>query len=193
MFRKVPYYGTSFFLGLVFFTAGMGKLFAEHRFPGLIGPVWLEERLGEYGLGGYARFIAFSQVVIGFVLLTLRYIPAGALMLLPMIANILVITLSLQWRGTPYVLAGLLAMNLWLLYADRKWLLPLITGKWPAQELPSRGFHLYGHLVWLIGLAIALSAIPISHHNALFGYVFVVCALLMAWMSPAADRMSRHG
>ena len=193
MFRKVPYYGTSFFLGLVFFTAGMGKLFAEHRFPGLIGPVWLEERLAEYGLGGYARFIAFSQVVIGFVLLTLRYIPAGALMLLPMIANILVITISLHWRGTPYILAGLLVMNLWLLYVDRRWLLPLVTGKWPAPGLQSRGFHLYGHLVWLIGLAIALSAIPISFYNAMFGYFFVVCGLLMAWMSPAADRMSRHG
>ncbi|MBK7477152.1 MAG: hypothetical protein IPI11_14545 [Haliscomenobacter sp.] len=193
MFRKATYFGTSFFLGLVFFTAGMSKLYAEHRFPGLIGPVWLEERMAEYGLGGYARFIAFSQVVIGFVLLTLRYITAGALMLIPMAANILVITISLHWRGTPYILAVLLTLNLWLLFCDRKWLLPMITGKWPTQGMQNRGFHLYGHLVWLMGLAIALSAIPISYYHAFFGYVFVVCALLMAWMSPAADRMSRHG
>ena len=79
----------------------MAKVFYEHRFPGIIGPVWLETELSKYGLDVYARFIAFSQIITGLLLLTQRFATLGAIMLLPMLLNIWMVTISLQWSGTP--------------------------------------------------------------------------------------------
>lgn len=123
--QKLLVIGTRVFLGLIFFSSGLGKL-THGLTPGLIGPVWLEERMAQYGLGLWAQFVAVSQVVIGALLLSQRFATLGAVMLVPMLANILVITISLQWRGTPYVNAVLLAMNLFLLWADRQRLAPLV-------------------------------------------------------------------
>lgn len=151
------------FLGLIFFTAGMAKLFAGHQFPGLIGPVWLEEELAKYGLGLYARFIAYSQVAIGFLLLTRRFATVGAIMLVPLIANILVVTVSLQWRGTPFVNAALLGMNLWLLWADRAKLQPLL-GSAPRLPLFAAG----GALV-LASPALSRAGVPLGWGAAAAG------------------------
>ena len=114
------------FLGLIFSSAGLAKL-THGLTPGLIGPVWLEERLAQYGLGMWAQFVAWSQLLIGALLLSQRFSTLGAVMLLPMLTNILVVTISLQWRGTPYVNAVLLAMNLFLLWMDRERLKPLVV------------------------------------------------------------------
>ncbi|MCZ8133957.1 MAG: hypothetical protein O9252_00475, partial [Algoriphagus sp.] len=62
----------SAFLGFTFWGAGMSKLYAGYQFIGWIGPRWLVERLAEFNLGLYAQFIAISQIVIGFMLLTTR-------------------------------------------------------------------------------------------------------------------------
>lgn len=131
--------GVRVFLGLVFFSAGLGKL-THGLTPGLIGPVWLEERLAAYGLALWAQFVAWSQLGIGLLLLSQRFSTLGAVMLVPMLANILVITISLQWRGTPYVNAVLLAMNLFLLWADRERLAPLLrrSGAKPPSTAPQQ-------------------------------------------------------
>jgi uncharacterized membrane protein YphA (DoxX/SURF4 family) len=128
--QKFLVISTRVFLGLIFFSSGLGKL-THGLTPGLIGPVWLEERLAQYGLGFWAQFVAWSQVLIGALLLSQRFATLGAVMLVPMLTNILVITISLQWRGTPYVNAVLLAMNLFLLWADRERLKPLVIA--PAR------------------------------------------------------------
>ena len=116
---------TRVFLGLIFFSSGLAEL-THGLTPGLIGPVWLEERLAVYGLGLWAQFVAWSQVLIGALLLSQRFATLGAVMLVPMLTNILVVTISLQWRGTPYVNGVLLAMNVFLLWADRERLKPLV-------------------------------------------------------------------
>lgn len=107
--------GSRIFLGIVFFTAGMSKLMP---FPSLIGPVWLEERLEPHGLGLFARFIAFSQVLVGLLLLSRRFSTLGAVMLFPLLLCILMVTISLNWTGTPLVNAFLLLLNISLLAAD---------------------------------------------------------------------------
>lgn len=106
---------TRIFLGLIFFTGGMSKLMP---FPGIIGPTWLIERLAEYDLELYGYFIAYSQVIIGLLLLSQRFATLGAVMLLPLVLNILMVTVSMHWRGTPYVLSVLLLLNVFLLIAD---------------------------------------------------------------------------
>lgn len=107
--------GTRIFLGLIFFTAGMSKLMP---FPGLIGPQWLEQELAPYGLALFARFIAFSQILVGLLLLTRRFATLGAIILFPLLSCILIVTISLNWTGTPYVNAFLLVLNISLLLAD---------------------------------------------------------------------------
>lgn len=123
--KRIAVIGIRVFLGLIFFSAGLGKL-THGLTPGLIGPIWLEERLAQYGLSLWAQFVAWSQLLIGALLLSQRFALLGAVMLVPMLVNILVVTISLQWRGTPYVNAVLLAMNLFLLWVDRERLKPLV-------------------------------------------------------------------
>jgi uncharacterized membrane protein YphA (DoxX/SURF4 family) len=111
------------FLGLTFMTAGLGKLFAGHHFPGFIGPVHLQDELAPYGLALYARFVGYCQVFIGTLLLTRRFAAIGAVMLVPMLANILMVTISLGWRGTPWLNACLLGLNLYLVWHERaRWI-----------------------------------------------------------------------
>ena len=116
----MAYTAIRIFLGLIFFTAGMSKIFAGHRFPGVIGPPWLADRLAVYDLAFFAKFIAYAQVVIGFLLLTRSWATLGAVACVPMITCILMVTISLRWQGTPYVNTVLLGMNLYLLWRDRE-------------------------------------------------------------------------
>lgn len=174
-YRTFTLNGISVFLGLIFFTAGMAKVFFEHRFPGLIGPVWLEEKLAEFGLGLFARFIAYSQIVVGFMLLTLRYRTLGAIALLPMLLNILLVTISQNWKGTPYVLAFFLLLNLVLLTAEAPKLLHLLGFRMhytPTVHAPVR----YG-LLWLTGLGLVLGSIPLSFQNPTTAYVLCVTGI----------------
>src|SRR5688572_8434081 len=93
--------GIRIFLGILFLTAGLSK--TVPGFPALMGPPTLEQMLAKYDLALFARFIAYSQILIGWLLLTRRFATIGAIMLLPMLLNILAITISQHWRGTPYV------------------------------------------------------------------------------------------
>lgn len=167
--------GISVFLGLIFFTSGMAKVFFEHRFPGLIGPVWLEEKLAAFQLGLFARFIAYSQIIIGFTLLTLRYRTLGAIALLPMLLNILLITVSQKWAGTPYVISFFLLLNLVLLAAEAPKLLHLLG--FEADYKPTVRAPLRYGLIWLTGLALVLSSIPLSFHSLVAAYMLCTAGI----------------
>jgi hypothetical protein len=184
--------GTRLFLGFVFFGAGMSKLFSGHQFPGLIGPVWLAEKLAEYGLEMYGEFIAWSQAVVGFMLLTQRFATLGAIMLIPMIANILMITISLEWRGTPYVVAFFLFLNMLLLLADFHKLKFLIA---PQNEplktinIPlNRSFT--ADAICFAGLVIALCGVPASFLQIYLGYGIVLLGIgLTVWAKLLAKKI----
>ncbi len=68
-----------------------------------------------YQSGLYWKFIGVSQLLAGFLLLTQKYSKLGALMNLPVIANIFVITLSYYFAFTPVITGLMLAANLLLL------------------------------------------------------------------------------
>ncbi|MCC9135761.1 hypothetical protein ACFSKU_17200 [Pontibacter silvestris] len=172
--------GISVFLGIIFFTAGMAKLYFEHKFPGVMGPPWLEERLSEYNLGLFARFIAYSQVIVGFILLTLRYRALGSITLLPIVLSTLVITISLQWRGTPYVLTFFLLLNLILLIAEAPKLLHLV-GFRTNYTLPTKATSpaKYG-LMWLSGLILALFSISLSNHSLVLAHLFNLAGIAIS-------------
>jgi uncharacterized membrane protein YphA (DoxX/SURF4 family) len=117
--------GIRVFLGILFLTAGIGKLVPG--FPGLMGPPWLEAVLAKYDLALFARFIAYSQILIGWLLLSRKFATIGAVMLLPMLLNILMVTISQNWKGTPYVVCVFLMLNIWFLAADYLNLIVLLT------------------------------------------------------------------
>ncbi|MEM1408729.1 MAG: hypothetical protein AAGG59_18240 [Bacteroidota bacterium] len=168
---------TCVFLGFTFFTSGMAKLYVDHAFFGFIGPVWLEDELSKYDLGMYARFIGYAQVVIGYLLLTVRYSTLGAVMLVPLVGNIFMVTVSMNWTGTPYVLAVLLAMNALVLWIDRKRLLPIV-GHNVTAEL--RGQTTKGILVWLVSLTLVILSISISYLFQPIAYIMVLLGLGLA-------------
>jgi hypothetical protein len=183
----------SIFLGLLFWTAGMSKLFYKNAFIGIMGPQWLIERLAQYDLGLYATFIAYSQVLIGFMLLTLRFRLAGAMMLVPMLANILMITVSLKWQGTPYVVSVFIGMNMWLLWYDRQKLLLFLgyapqmipaqtipAQTIPAQTIPTQTLR-KTDTVWLLGLLLVMASISLSFISLPIAYVFAVVGVGVGW------------
>lgn len=180
----------SVLLGLVFFSSGMAKLYAGHRFPGFIGPVWLEDALAEHGLGLLGRFIAWAQALIGWLLLTQRFRALGAVMLVPMLLGILLVTVSLHWQGTPYVIAVLLAMNLFLLWAERLLLLPLLTRQPAAFPAPEPPLSLPGHLAWLGAAALAAGSVWVSAFMVQAAWGMAAAGLAAAYAGRQIDRMA---
>ena len=182
--------GISIFLGFTFWGAGMAKLFHDHQFFGWIGPVWLIEELEPYGLGFYGKFIAFSQIIIGYLLVTTRYKLLGSIMMIPLIGNILMVTISLEWRGTPIVLAFLLLLDLILLWQYRDFFRPIIDESKSSHDIKSRQIRTRnGHLVWLAGLALQLFAIPVSYLNWIAACGIVLIGLILSGLSFRVDRI----
>ncbi len=74
------------------------------------------ETLYESGL--YWRFIGLAQFITGALLVTQRYSKLGAVLFLPIIANVFVITISYDFNGTPIITGLMLLSTLFLLYWD---------------------------------------------------------------------------
>ncbi|MEL6484610.1 MAG: hypothetical protein AAFP96_07165 [Bacteroidota bacterium] len=71
-----------------------------------------------YASGLYWKFIGFAQLFAGFLLLTQRYAKLGALVNLPIIANVFVITLSYYFAYTPVITGLMLLANILLIFWD---------------------------------------------------------------------------
>jgi hypothetical protein len=181
--------GIAAFLGFTFWGSGMAKLYAGHRFIGWIGPPWLVERLAEYDLGLYAEFVAIAQITIGYMLLTCRFKLLGGIMLIPMILNILMVTISQNWQGTPYVLAVLLGMNVFLLWQYRDYFSPLVNERFPKSSERTKSKRTWiGHGVWLAGLTLNLLSIPVSFSQLKLAFVLTGAGLLIGLLAFRVDR-----
>jgi hypothetical protein len=182
--------GIAVFLGFTFWGSGMAKVFNEHRFIGWIGPPWLVEEMSKYNLGLYATFIAYSQIFIGFSLLTTRYKLLGSIMMTPMIINILVVTISLQWAGTPLVLGFLLFLNFILLWQFRYFFRPLLEEEMvePKLKIGNKKTTI-GHLVWLAGMGLQILAVQVSFWNWYAACTLVLTGLILAVLSFKADQV----
>lgn len=82
----------------------------------LNSPFHLFETLYQSGL--YWKFLGYGQVFAGFLLMTQRYAKLGALMFLPIISNIFVITVSYDFKGTTYITGLMLLANILLVLWD---------------------------------------------------------------------------
>lgn len=158
-FFNLAVIGIRIFLGFVFFTAGMGKLTHGHYFPLTMFPMSLQKILEPYGLGLWGEFVAWSQVLIGFLLMSQRFATVGAIMSLPLILNIFVVTVSLGFMGTPYLNGFLIFLNLFLLAADyHKLKFLFLEDVSEFRHIRLRRNFWQVDLVWFAGLILCLAA-----------------------------------
>ena len=141
--------GARLLLGVLMLGGGLYKL-SDNHLRGLMGPPVDHVFLAKHGLELFAHFIGVAQLLTGLLLLTHRFALLGAIMLVPMWLNIIFLTWSQHWTGTPFLVAGFLVLNLGLLLHDYQRLklllyppaqpaalqaLPLQTGPVPIEAL----------------------------------------------------------
>lgn len=146
---------TRYLIGGAFVFASLIKL-KGHRFTlesGENNPIDSAWHFFEtmYQSGIYWQFIGLAQLIAGFLLMTQRHAKLGAIINFPIIANIFVITISYDFRGTPVITGLMLLANLMLLIWD--WdTLKVIFNYAPSIEDKSR---IEKDVVWeIVGLAL---------------------------------------
>ena len=68
-----------------------------------------------YQTGLYWQFIGWAQLLAGFLLMTQRFAKLGAVVNLPIILNVFVITISMEFGGTPFITGMMLLANMLLI------------------------------------------------------------------------------
>ena len=107
-----------------------------------------------YQSGLYWQFIGVGQLLAGLLLMTQRYARLGALLFLPIVANIFVITLSFDFGYTPVITGLMLLAN--LLLVGWEWpvlrvVLNQAPGELPATQLgPGSTWELTGFALFLV-------------------------------------------
>ncbi|AUC15145.1 hypothetical protein BTO06_08340 [Tenacibaculum sp. SZ-18] len=99
-----------------------------------------------YQSGIYWRFLGFGQLVAGLLLMTQKYAKLGAILFLPIILNIFVITISYDFRGTPIITSSMLLANILLIIWD--WdTLKVLFNKQPVFPKKDR---IENNSIWII-------------------------------------------
>lgn len=122
-----------------------------------------------YQSGLWWKFLGAGQIIAGFLLMTQRYAKLGALAFFPIVTNVFVITVSYEFRGTPYITGMLVAANVFLLLWDWDELKVLIN-KAPLMPVKKQ---LENDISWeLTGLALflftALYRYSVTGYNIFF-------------------------
>ncbi|MFC7670239.1 DoxX family membrane protein [Hymenobacter humi] len=156
--RRLYVVGSRLLLGALMLGGGLYKL-SDNHLPGLMGPPMNHAFLAKYSLEIFAQFIGAAQLLIGLLLLSGRFALLGAVLLVPMWLNIIFLTWSQHWVGTPFLTTGFLVLNLGLLLHDfprLKWLFypPADAPALHAQRLQTAPLPV--ELLWWLGAGIVL-------------------------------------
>ena len=117
--RSLPFFlrltlFTRLLLAAGFIPTGLVKLLGR-RFTTIAGGSPIGDFFeAMYQTGLYWNFLGASQMIAGLLLLAPRFAHLGALLFLPIMANIFVITASLGFRGTPIVTGLMLLAVIYL-------------------------------------------------------------------------------
>jgi hypothetical protein len=104
------------------------------------------------------------------------------------------VTISLQWQGTPYVICFFLLLNMILLWRYRDFFRPLIDEGKSSEDIKSRTPKtLTGHLVWMTGLGLQIVSITVSYYNWPFSLVISLTGLVISVMSFVVDKNQTKG
>lgn len=154
-----------------------------------------------YQTGAYWRFLGWAQLAAGVCLLVPQLMTLGAVMFLPIIVNILVITLALHFTGTPAVVGVMLLADLYLIFWDFDRFKSVI---WPQanssdmrmpagvpahwSKLERSGYLIgtgagLGAFLWTRGLLPQLLIIP-----CLFAAIAAAGMVLLAWLRVLRSR-----
>jgi uncharacterized membrane protein YphA (DoxX/SURF4 family) len=123
-------------LAVGFIAPGLTKLLGE-RFTsiGVDSPIgFFFEAMYQTGL--YWRFIGAAQILASLLVLVPRTAPLGALVFFPIILNIFVITISMDFRGTPAITGMMLLASLYLLCWEYDRLKPLMPFSGEVRRAP---------------------------------------------------------
>jgi hypothetical protein len=184
---------TRYLLGGAFVFASLVKIQGERftQVKGAGSPFHSPEHLFEtlYQSGLYWQFLGLMQFIAGLLLLTQRYALLGALLFLPIIANIYVITLSYDFGATHLITGAMLLATGGLLVWD--WNRVRIVFNQPVVLLPAAAF--YERKLWqVVGVGLFLYTVGyralVARYNPLVwfgGYVIIgALGLLIAWVLP---------
>jgi uncharacterized membrane protein YphA (DoxX/SURF4 family) len=186
---------TRLFLGYLFLSSGLCKL-TEGEFGQLIGPPLLIKSLTPYGLAGFGIFIATSQVVIGALILSQRFSLLGLVALVPINASMVAVTISQNWRGTPFVDAVFLLMNVLVLLYEWPTLKVFVLPEAPRSPVAPLTNQLFPNR-WLpisVLLTAALSAIVARYDPEMTPIPAIACfglTYVNVWKNPALLRLDR--
>ena len=104
-----------------------------------------------YQSGLYWKFIGIAQLIAGFLLMTQRYAKLGALINLPIILNIFIITLSYHFALTPIITGLMLLANIGLILWDWNSLKVLVN----LPQKTTNEFRLENDKIWqFVGLTL---------------------------------------
>lgn len=156
--RRLYVAGCRLLLGALMLGGGLYKL-SDNHLPGVMGPPMDHAFLVKNGLEIFGQFIGVAQLLIGLLLLSGRFALLGAVLLVPMWLNIIFLTWSQHWTGTPFLTTGFLVLNVGLLlhdYPRLKWLLypPTDAGAFRAQRLATAPLPV--ELLWWLGAAVVI-------------------------------------
>ena len=147
---------TRYLLGGAFVFASLIKI-KGHRFtmmPAVDAPIHSPERLFEalYQSGLYWQCLGFAQLVAGLLLLTQRYALLGALLFLPVIANVYAITISYDFGYTSVITGAMLLATVGLLAWDWHRLRVVVNQPalpMPTASQPAKLWEIIGTLLFL--------------------------------------------
>lgn len=120
--------------------------------------------------GLYWKFIGWSQIIGGLLLMTQRFAKLGALIFFGLILNIFIITLSYDFKGTPIITGLMLAAASFLVLWDAG-SLQYIVRKPTIENLPSQtplaiGEHVYWGLLGIV-LSVVIILVMLTTRNAI--------------------------
>lgn len=156
--RKLYVWGSRLLLGALMLGGGLYKL-SDNHLPGLMGPPMDHAFLAQHQLELFAQFIGVAQLLIGLLLLTGRFALLGAVLLVPMWLNIIFLTWSQHWTGTPALTTGFLVLTVGLLLHDYPRLKFLFYPPRNADELRALPLRTAGpgpEGLWWLALGVTL-------------------------------------
>jgi uncharacterized membrane protein YphA (DoxX/SURF4 family) len=111
---------TRILLSVAFIPSGLKKLLGDpFTILGIDNPVgFFFEAL--YRAGWYWNFLGFMQLSAALLIVIPKTSFLGALLYLPIITNIFIIVVAMEFVGTPYIAGLMLLANIYLLFWDYK-------------------------------------------------------------------------
>lgn len=180
-----------YLIGGAFVYSGMGKAMGERfiavgslQIPptGMTIDVFFEAL---YRTGLWWHFLGWGQMLAGFLLVTQRWSTLGAVIFMPICLNIFLITLSMDFHGTPLITGLLVLANLGLLIWDYAKLSPLLLPNRDIDlSLQLRADQAGHHRYWeILGLLIFFTSISFGNReNPPLWFIFCFLEGLLGWL-----------